>query len=474
MSDFCISSDYFSCALYCKIEAPIARGSMPRSLRVQQDCINKVKLALTRNGFPSQRSLAEDVGFALSTVSNFLTGRPVDYTNFEEICRKLGLDWQEISTLDLEIAAQNIAKSPQPYQSISAGDLHPDTSPSYPSGVIPLGSPFYLERLPAQAQIDREISKPGALIRIKAPREMGKTSLLLRTINTAKSLGYQTVSLNIGQVDTAILSDLKQFLRWLCANVARQLQIPPLLDEYWDDDLGSKISCTAYFQDYLLSEITTPLVLALDEVNQIFEHPQMAKDFLPLLRFWHEEAKTLPIWQKLRLIVVHSTEIYIPLQLNQSPFNVGLPIQLNTFCKADVQQLAQCYGLDWADGAEAGQLMKLVGGHPALVNTALYHLSREEITLAQLLETAHTSTGIYRHHLQRHWVTLEEQPELAIAFDRVINVTEPLLLNTILAYKLNSLGLIEQTGDRVAPSCKLYQQFFLNYLQQSNLSKYIP
>ncbi len=32
----------------------------------------------------------------------------------------------------------------------------------------------------------------------------------------------------------------------------------------------------------------------------------------------------------------------------------------------------------------------------------------------QLLETAPTATGIYSHHLQRHWTTLQKQPELAI------------------------------------------------------------
>lgn len=430
---------------------------MSRSLRVRQDCVNKVKLALNRNGFPSQRSLAEDVGFALATVSNFLTGKPVDYSTFEELCRKLGLDWREISTVDAAITNGNLSFAVENLEI----DRDPDLSPGYPNGVIPLGSPYYLERIPIEAQIDREIRKPGALIRIKAPREMGKTSLLLRILNAAKKMGYRTVSLNIEQVDDAILSDINQFLRWLCANVARQLQIKPNLDEYWDEDLGSKISCTAYFQDYLLAEINTPLILALDEVNQIFEHPQMAKDFFPLLRSWYEEAKTLPIWQKLRPIVVHSTEIYIPLQLNQSPFNVGLPIQLHMFSPAEVQQLARRYGLEWEeDGAEARQLMDLVGGHPSLIDIAFYHLSRGDLTLTQLIETAPTATGIYQHHLQRHWATLAEQPELAQALDRVMSANRPVSLEPILAYKLNSLGLIERSGDSATPGCQLYQQAF--------------
>ncbi|MFQ4144866.1 AAA-like domain-containing protein [Chlorogloeopsis sp. ULAP02] len=338
--------------------------------------------------------------------------------------------------------------------------VNQDTSPCYPSGSVPLDSPFYLERSFLEEQVYQEIEKPGALIRIKAPREMGKTSLLLRILDYANRQGYCTISLNLEQVERAILSDLNQLLRWLCANIARHLQRQPMLDEYWDEDLGSKISCTLYFQEYLLESINTPLILALDEVNQIFEHPQVAKDFLPLLRSWHEEAKRLPIWQKLRLLVVHSTDIYVPLELNQSPFNVGLPIQLDSFSQQEVQQLAQRYGLNWTDGEGARQLMAMVGGHPALVHLALYHLSRREITLLQLLETAPTATGIYHNHLQRHWATLAKQPELARAFDTVLNATEPVILDPLLSYKLSSMGLIKLSGVQAIAGCELYRRYF--------------
>ncbi|MDJ0715312.1 MAG: AAA-like domain-containing protein [Prochloraceae cyanobacterium] len=347
--------------------------------------------------------------------------------------------------------------------------INENTSPCYPSGSLPLDSPFYLERSSIEEQIYQEIRKPGALIRIRAPREMGKTSLLLRIIDYAKRLSYRTVSLNLEQVDRAILSDLNQFLRWLCTNIAHQLELKPKLDEYWDEDLGSKISCTSYFQDYLLELIDTPLVLTLDELNLIFEHPQVAKDFLPLLRSWYEETKTLPIWQKLRLLVVHSTEIYVPLQLKQSPFNVGLPVELGSFSQEEVQQLAQRYGLDWSNGEQVRQLMAMVGGHPALIHLALYHLSQKKITLSQLLETAPTANGIYSHHLQRHWATLEEQPELARALDTVLNMVETVKLDPIVAYKLRSMGLIEYSENKTILSCELYRQYFKN-----NLSLRIP
>ena len=437
---------------------------MSRSLRVHENCLNRVKLALPRNGFPSQRSLAEDAGLALATVSNFLTGKPVDFTTFEELCRRLALDWREIANLDFEALSHR--KNPKP-EAIKLDESNPNTSPTYPSGAVAIGSPFYLERTFVETQIKQEISKPGALVRIKAPREMGKTSLMLRILEHAQQLGYCTVSLNLEQVDQAILADLSKFLRWLCANITRQLQLKLTLDEYWDEDLGSKISCTSYFEDYLLESITTPLVLALDEVHQIFEHPEVAKDFLPLLRSWYEEAKTLPIWQKLRLLVVHSTEIYVPLQLNQSPFNVGLPVQLETFSLAEIQQLTRRYGLDWETEEQAKQLMQLVGGHPALTHLAIYHLSCGEINLEQLLETSATLTGIFSHHLQRCMIALEEQPELASIFNAVIAATEPVQLDQISAYKLRSLGLINQSADSVSISCELYRQYYGNEASSS-------
>ena len=72
---------------------------MPRSLRVVPQYIDKVKLALQRNGFPRQQDLAEALGLSRDTVSKFVNGKPVDYLNFLELSGKLAFDWQEIAGL---------------------------------------------------------------------------------------------------------------------------------------------------------------------------------------------------------------------------------------------------------------------------------------------------------------------------------------------------------------------------------------
>lgn len=351
----------------------------------------------------------------------------------------------------------------------------------FPGGPIPLDSPFYIDRSPAEARACAEITKPGSLVRIKAPRKMGKSSLMLRIIHAAVDRGYRTVTVDFQQADAAVFASLDKFLRWLCVNIARQLKLEPNLDEWWDEDMGSKVSCTLYFENYLLEQIDSPVVLVFNEVNRVFERAHIAREFLPLLRFWYEQARASETWQKLRIVVIHSTEIYIALSLNQSPFNVGLPIKLSEFTAEQVQDLARRHGLNWSDSYPIEQLIKMVGGHPYLVHLALYHLAilqqnrlsiadepgealgRSE--LAELLKAAPTQSGIYSDYLRNQSIAIQQQPELAAAFQQVLDAKNSIHLEPLMAYQLDSMGLVKLEGNNCSLSCELYRLYF----QEQNL-----
>jgi hypothetical protein len=333
----------------------------------------------------------------------------------------------------------------------------------FPDSPVSLNSGFYIERPPIEAQAQEMAMMPGSLICFKAPQRMGKTSLLMRTLSHVEQQGCRVARLNIRQAESAVLASLERFLRWFCTNLARQLQIEPRLEDYWDSDLGSKVSCTSYIQDYLLTNSEQPLVMALDEVSHLFEYPEIAREFLPMLRFWHEESKNLPIWQKLHLIIAHSTDIYIPLNINQSPFNVGMSFLLPEFGIDQVQELARRHGLDWQD-QEVVALMDMIGGHPYLVRLALFYLVRDKISLAEFLQKAPTQAGIYSDHLQSYLVDLRQHPELEAAFQRVILAEEPIQIDTIAAYKLYRMGLVKLEQDLVSPSCQLLRLYFRDRL----------
>jgi len=338
------------------------------------------------------------------------------------------------------------------------------TNLEFPSGPVSIDSNLYILRPPIEELAYGEIVEPGSIIRIKGPRKMGKSSLILRLLDHATKQGYQTISLDFQQADKVVLSSLDKLLRWFCANLSRELGLESKLDKYWDQDLGSKVSCTVYVQDYLLKSVSSPLVLALNEVNLLYDYPDIAQDFLPLLRFWYEQGKRVEIWQKLRIIVAYSTELHLPLKLNQSPFNIGLPLKLLPFTQPQLQDLAQRHGLDWSHSSEPQKLMSMVGGHPYLLRLALYHLVKTDVTLEQLLQQAPTEEGIYHDHLRQYVFVLEEDPELEAAVKQLITTETPLKLDSSVAYRLDSMGLVHLENERVSFSCELYRQYFQHQL----------
>ncbi len=332
-----------------------------------------------------------------------------------------------------------------------------------PDGQVGLNSPFYMERSPIESDCFEAVMGAGALIRVKAPRQMGKSSLLSRILFHAQQQGYKSVHLYFQQADGEVFSNLDRFLQWFCASIASELELENKLDEYWTGVLGSKNKCSKYFQRYLLAEVTVPLVLGLDEVDLMFQYPEIATDFFGLLRAWHEKSKNEEIWKRLRLVIVHSKEVYIPLNINQSPFNVGLPIELPELTQTQVEDLAKRHELIWTQ-EQVKQLMTLVGGHPYLVRQALYQIARGRIALEQLLQIAQTKVGIYGDHLRRHLANLEEDRELVNIYKKIVVADLPMRIETALAFRLHSMGLVKFQGNEVIPTCNLYRQYFREWL----------
>jgi AAA+ ATPase superfamily predicted ATPase len=337
-----------------------------------------------------------------------------------------------------------------------------------PNTPVPLDSPLYVQRPPIETQAYEEIIKPGALIRIQAPKHMGKTSLMMRILAQAKVKGYYTVRLNFQQAEESILTDLNKLLRWLCANITLQLGIESALDDYWDEDLGVKVSCTTYLQGYVLGQLDSPLVLVLDEVNRLFKYIHTAQEFLPLLRFWHEESNNIAAWQKLRLIVVHSTEIYVALNIHQSPFNVGLALKLAGFNLEQFQELLRRYDLSEGEKSlnsqELEKLHQLLDGFPYLLNLALYNLATDQLSLPELLKNIATESSIYTDHLRNLLVILNEHSELKQAYKQVVNSPIPIKLDSIITYELENMALIKIQGNEVTPRCELYRLYFCDRL----------
>ncbi|WP_238393196.1 AAA-like domain-containing protein [Myxacorys almedinensis] len=338
------------------------------------------------------------------------------------------------------------------------------------TGQLPIDSPFYIHRPPSEALCHEGLLQPGALIRIKAPRQMGKTSLAARVLAQLRDQRFSTTMTSLHLADTAVFTDLKRFLQWFCAVVTQNLELPNQVDHHWDDLFGNSYNCTNYFESYILPKIDQPLVLALDEVDVVFDYPHIASDFFGMLRAWYEKARygdaKSELWRKLRIVLIHSTEVYVPLNLNQSPFNAGLAIELPLFNAEQVLDLAQRYGVENLDQAGA-ELMMLTGGSPYLVQVGLHCLSMQSASLEQLVNHSSAIDGVYGSHLRNLLSDLQKYPDLLAALKRVVLSSAPLELEPMQAFKLQSKGLVRIQEQQVSPSCALYRNYFSQVLATS-------
>lgn len=403
-------------------------------------------LIAAKNNY-STSYLSQDVAPKLWKMLTVILGEKVKKSNFKEALKR---HWK-IKNNHLESLTSEDSTRELDTLDTYAGE--PDES--------------YVQRVAVESTCCQTLSQPGALLRLKGSRLLGKTSLMNQVLREMKVNNYAVVNLSLKLADkNTHFATLNRFLRWFCSNLSRELELPNQLDEYWDEeDLGSKVSCTIFLQDYILEQLDRPFVLCLDDVDLLFPYPEIYEDFFALLRSWYEKARTRKRWQNLRLALVHATDVYIRLNIFQSPFNVGLPQDLPEFTPMEVAELATKHQLQLSK-SELTALNDLVGGHPYLLQKAFSLLNSDRnLKIETILAEAATESGIYSNHLREIWLDLQQHPELAIAFGDLLAADHPVSLDPIQAFQLQNIGLIKLTGNQAELRCNLYRQFFGEHLK---------
>ncbi|MEA5464866.1 AAA-like domain-containing protein [Leptothoe sp. PORK10 BA2] len=311
----------------------------------------------------------------------------------------------------------------------------------------------------AQSTIQRQ----GVTLTIKGPRQMGKSSLLMQVMDAAIKVGKQVVFLDFQLFDQDVLKSANTFYPQFCRSMTEQLGLPDRVAESWEGSSGNIQRCTRYMQTHVLKELGSPLVLAMDEVDRMFD-ADYRSDFFSMLRSWHNN-RALPmarIWKQFDLALVTATEPYhLIANLNQSPFNVGEVLLLTDFTSAQVTDLNQRHGNPLTP-AEERALMALLNGHPYLVRRALYLIARQQLSVAALFEQADGDHGPFGDHLRYHLFRIYDKQDLAQGLLQVIRArTCP---DERIARLLSAAGLVRREDEQVVPRCQLYADYFRRHL----------
>jgi AAA-like domain/TIR domain len=356
----------------------------------------------------------------------------------------------QASKEDLTNSADSVAGLPFPFP--AAQVLEP------PEGTMDAESDFYVVRSGDERAI-AAIRGKGATITIKAPRQMGKSSLLIRIVDAAMKVEKQVAFLDFQLLDQPTLADADTFFRQFCHEVTNQLELENRVEEYWQRQVSSIQRCTDYFQLHLLKQLQSPLLLAMDEVDRMFD-TTFGSDFFSMLRSWHNKRAlpTTKVWKNLDLALVTATEPYhLIANLNQSPFNVGEVITLADFSAEQVAGLNRKHG-DRFSASQERLLMDWLSGHPYLVRKALYLVASGQLTVEELFARAIDDRGAFGDHLRYHLFRINDRTDLLEGLRQVIR--QQSCSDRQVLRLLSAAGLVVRDGQTVRSRCRLYAEYF--------------
>jgi len=245
--------------------------------------------------------------------------------------------WQRQPRAAIEASQEADLHMPKPYADPRTLDA--------PGGALGVQSAFYVER-----QTDRSLQgtmrQRNFTVTIRAPRQCGKTSLLIRAMAQAKQAGYTLVHVDFQPLDSAIFETpttfCYQFARLLVKKLRLNLQT---LESFWDKQSTPFANLAEVIENYILPEVATPLLFAFDEVERMLAVP-FRDDFFSQVRSWHNERANDFMgdgWSKVSVMLVISTEPHLFIQnANMSPFNVGERLYLMILTKPNCATLTNC------------------------------------------------------------------------------------------------------------------------------------
>jgi DNA-binding SARP family transcriptional activator len=327
-----------------------------------------------------------------------------------------------------------------------------------PGGAMALTSPFYVARA-ADGVFHGALSRGDSIVLLKGARQVGKSSLLARGADQARTAGSRVALTSLQRLLPSQLETLDEFLFCVARLLAEQLQVPPPVRSAWDSG-GANLCFWSYFRDQVLASSATPLVWALDDVDRLFTVP-FGEEVFALFRSWHNERAFDPAgpWGRLTLAIAFATEAHLFVRdLNQSPFNVGTRIELEDFTQWEVAELNRCYDSPLGDARQVDAFFRLVGGHPHLVRSGLHELVTRDLDLAALEARADSETGPFGSHLRRMFSLLSRDRELCAALGAVLQGKPCPTVEGF--YRLRSAGVIlGETPEGARLRCTVYARY---------------
>jgi TolB-like protein/Flp pilus assembly protein TadD len=256
-------------------------------------------------------------------------------------------------------------------------------------GTLPLDAPSYVERR-ADQQLFEALAQ-GRFCYILTSRQMGKSSLMVRTAQRLREQGTRVVQLDLQAIGVNLTPE--QWYDGLVVKMGRQLDLEDELEDFWLDNerLGPVQRLFTALHDVALPNLSRAagaqvsgqpkLVLFIDEIDVVKTLKFSTDEFFAAIREAHNGRSADPAWRDVTFALLG---VATPAELIRDPavtlFNLGQRVELTDFTPEEAAGLAHGLG---RPSPEAGVLLQRVlrwtNGHPYLTQRLCQALAADPL-----------------------------------------------------------------------------------------------
>lgn len=290
-------------------------------------------------------------------------------------------------------------------------------------GSLRVDASSYVERQ-ADAELYRALLQEE-LCYVFSARQMGKSSLRLRTRQRLEQAGMRCASIDLNRIGSHNITP-EQWYMGIAVDLLRgfNLQITVDLTDWWQQhrDLSLLQRFSQFIEEILLAETADKLFIFVDEIDSVLSLNFAVDDFFALIRYGYNQRPENPIYHRLNWalfgVTTPSALIRDP---SRTPLNIGRSITLNGFSLAEAQPLLPgLIGKVSNPQAVLKEILQWTGGQPFLTQKLCQIVAASRTANHELLQEQTRKTGKDGSDTSREY-TYDPDYQLPIVNQHLIN-----------------------------------------------------